>query len=134
MHVSALKDSKFLKRTDVGGGTLATIRMLSQENVAKEGSDPELKWCLHFDELEKPLVLNSTNAQIISKILNQEDTDDWTGGKVVLYDDPNVSFGGKLVGGIRVRAPKTTGMPKAAKPVYATPAADFHATDEDVPF
>ena len=125
MHVSALKESKFLKRTDVGSGALLTISKLTQENVAKEGAEPDLKWCLHFEDAEKPLVLNSTNAQIISQITKQEDTDDWTGHKIVLYDDPNVSFGGKLVGGIRCRAPKTL----AAKPV-----AKFVAEDSDIPF
>lgn len=122
MHVSALKESKFLKRTDVGTGALATIRSLSQENVAKEGAEPELKYVLHFEEFEKPLVLNSTNAQIIAQITKQEDTDDWTGHKVVLYDDPNVSFGGKLVGGIRIRAPKQAAKP--AKPVFTAPTED----------
>lgn len=127
MHVSALKESKFLKRTDVGAGALATIRNLTQENVAKEGAEPELKYVLHFEEFEKPLVLNSTNAQIIAQITKEDDTDDWTGHKVVLYDDPNVSFGGKLVGGIRIRAARNQAAPKSqpkAAPQY----------DEEPPF
>lgn len=127
MHVSALKESKFLKRTDVGAGQLVTIRNLTQENVAKEGVEPDLKWALHFEELEKPLVLNSTNAQIIAQITKQDDTDDWAGHKIVLYDDPNVSFGGKLVGGIRVRAPRNQAAPKA-QPKAA------QQYEEDVPF
>lgn len=32
---------------------------------------------------------------------------------MVLYDDPNVSFGGKLVGGIRVRAARNQAAPKS---------------------
>jgi len=129
MHVSALKESKFLKRTDVGSGILATIKTLTQENVAKEGAEPELKWCLHFEESEKPLVLNSTNAQVIAKVTGHEDTDDWPGSVIVLYDDPNVSFGGKLVGGIRVRAPRTAGSAPKTQAVAA-----FKAEDSDVPF
>jgi len=56
--------------------------------------------------------LNSTNAQIIAQIAkadrraNYEDTDSWVGLRIVLYADPNISFGGKLVGGIRARAPR----------------------------
>lgn len=129
MHISALKESKFLKRSDVGSGALVTIRNLTQENVAKEGVEPEMKYCLHFEEVDKPLVLNSTNAQIIASITKQEDTDDWTGHKIVLYDDPNVSFGGKLVGGIRVRAPKVAG-PKPGKPVFKAAVEE----DDEVPF
>lgn len=108
MNLNDIKTSKFLKKEDVGEGVLATIKSVTQENIAKEGVEPEMKYCLHFDELEKPLVLNSTNAQIIAKFTDRsEDLETaWVGIQVVLYNDPNVSFGGKLTGGIRVRAPK----------------------------
>jgi hypothetical protein len=108
--VNDLKSSKFLKKEDVGEGSLVTIRAVTQENVAKEGVDPEMKWVLHFDQFEKPMVLNSTNGQIIGKITGIEDDIEvgWIGKQVVLYNDPNVSFGGKLMGGIRVRAIRKT--------------------------
>ena len=113
--ISEMKESKFLKQTDVGAGMLCTVAAVTQENVAKQGAEPEMKWCLVVEESDKPLVLNSTNIQLCAKVFNSEDTDDWTGKKVVLYTDPNVSYGGKIVGGIRVRAPKTNSkpMPKA---------------------
>lgn len=116
MHVSALKQSNFLTRADCGRGILVTIRTLFQENVAKEGAPQELRWCVAFDEHEKPMILNSTNGQIIASITHSEETDHWVGHKIVLYDDPNVSFGGKLVGGIRVRAPR---VPAPARPAPA---------------
>ncbi len=106
MHISGLKQSKFLTRADVGKGVLLTIKAIFQENVAKEGAPEEFRWCVSFDEAEKPMVLNSTNGQIIAGVVKSEETDNWIGHKIVLYDDPNVSFGGKLVGGIRVRAPR----------------------------
>ena len=111
--INDLKTSKFLKKEDVGRGVLVTIREVKQENVAKEGAEPEMKFTLHFEELEKPMVLNSTNGQIIAKITGIDDPiEDWAGHQIVLYEDPNVSFAGKLVGGIRVRAPKQTVQPK----------------------
>lgn len=116
MHISALKQSKFLTRADVGRGILVTIREIFQDNVAKEGAPEELRWCLSFDEAEKPMVLNSTNGQIIAGITKSDETDNWLGQKIVLYDDPNVSFGGKLVGGIRVRAPRVPAPAKAVAP------------------
>lgn len=91
---------------------LVTIRQITQENVAKSGAPEELRWCIHFEECDKPAVLNSTNGQIIASIVKSEETDNWAGHKIVLYDDPTVSFGGKLVGGIRVRAPRN--QPAAA--------------------
>lgn len=119
MHISGLKQSKFLTRADVGPGVLVTIRQIFQDNVAKEGAPEEHKWCVSFDEVEKPMVLNSTNGQIIAQIVKSEETDTWPGHKIVLYDDPNVSFGGKLVGGIRVRAPRNQAAPAAARPKTA---------------
>ena len=108
MNINDLKTSKFLKKEDVGVGMLVTIASVGQENVAKEGADPEMKAVLHYEELEKPMVLNSTNGQIIAKITGAEDNIEtaWIGAKIVLYNDPNVSFAGKLIGGIRCRAPK----------------------------
>lgn len=131
MHISALKQSNFLTRADVGKGMLLTIRKITQENVAKQGAPEELRWCLHFDEVEKPCVLNSTNGQIIAAITKSEDTDSWPGHKIVAYDDPNVSFGGKLVGGIRVRAPKNQ---PPAKPAPAPPAAQSSEEEDNCPF
>lgn len=142
MHISALKQSKFLTRADVGPGILVTIRQITQDNVAKEGAPEELRWCLHFDEAEKPMVLNSTNGQIIAGITKNEETDHWIGHKVVLYDDPNVSFGGKLVGGIRVRAPRQPRPAPAKIPIQTVPqpapdpydAQPEEPPDDQVPF
>lgn len=79
---------------------------LDQKNVALEGEPEDLKYCLHFKEDVKPMILNSTNAQLIARAVGSEETEDWPGKQIVLYNDPNVSFQGKLVGGIRVRAAK----------------------------
>lgn len=145
MNIAGLKQSKFLTRADVGKGILATIREVFQENVAKEGAPEELRWCLSFDEYEKPMVLNSTNGQLIAQIIKSDETDNWKGHKIVLYDDPSVSFGGKLVGGIRVRAPRNQPAKPAAAPAPATPPPRAQqpraaeevvdpGQDDDVPF
>ena len=146
MHISQLKQSKFLTRADVGRGQLVTIKEIIQENVAKEGAPEEMKYCLVLNELDKPMVLNSTNGQIIAAITGSEDTDNWTGKQIVLFDDPNVSFGGKLVGGIRVRAPRQTITAPATQPTHGVfgkpavrpaPAAQTGPATEpsdDVPF
>lgn len=123
---SDMRESKFLKKEDVGRGVMVTITGCVQKNVAKEGVDPEHKWCLTFSELEKPLVLNATNVQLCEAILGSDDTDHWIGKRIVLYTDPNVSYQGKLIGGIRVRAPKATAPPPA-------PPVDS-MTDDEIPF
>jgi hypothetical protein len=128
MKTSEMRESKFLKQTDVGVGMLMTVAGCEKHNVAKDGADPELKWCLAFEESDKPLVLNSINIQLLERIFNSDETDQWIGKKVVLYVDPSVSYQGKVVGGIRVRAPKKL----AAKPVPVPVTQDL--SDEDIPF
>jgi len=104
--VNDLKDSRFLAKTDVEPDVLATIESYEKMNVALESQAPEMKWTLRFTKLPKPLVLNSTNGQLIAAITGSEDFDNWIGKQVVLYNDKTVSFAGKLTGGIRVKAPR----------------------------
>lgn len=129
---SEMRESKFLKQTDIGAGALMTVSACERHNVAKEGAEPEHKWCLAFEESDKPLVLNSTNIQLCERIFGSDDTDEWVGKRVVLYVDPSVSYGGKVVGGIRVRAPKK-GAAAPTPPPPPPPAAD-DLTDDDIPF
>lgn len=127
--IAAMLPSKFLKKDDVTQPVLWTVTGCLQKNVAQEGADEELKWCLTFNESDKPLVLNSTNIHLCQKAFDSDDTDFWVGKRLVLYVDPNVSFGGKVVGGIRVRKPKATAPPP---PPVVEPVPDI--TDDDIPF
>ncbi len=104
--VNDLKDSKFLKKEDVDPAVLVTIAGWDKVNVAMESQAEELKYVLTFQELPKPLVLNITNGMSIQDIAGTDDFDEWVGKKIVLFNDPNVSFAGKRTGGIRVRAPQ----------------------------
>jgi hypothetical protein len=132
---SEMRESKFLKQSDIGTGALMTIDGCDRHNVAKEGAEPEHKWCLTFAETDKPLVLNSTNIQICERIFGSDDTDHWIGQRVVLYVDPNVSYGGKVVGGIRIRAPKPQNQAaKPSKPVAVPGPSVAELTDDDIPF
>jgi len=127
-------ESKFLKKDDVEQPVLVTIKALRQTNVAMDDQPEDLKWTITFREFQKPMVLNSTNIQLCTQALGTDETDEWIGKTIVLYNDPNVSFGGKLTGGIRIRAPKKP------KPVQADPPGGGGATpqpefeDDDIPF
>ncbi len=156
MHISELKKSNYLKKEDCGpNGILVTVKGVVEENIAKEGAPEEFKWCLHIEEHEKPMVLNSTNGQLIAVILGSENSDDWIGKRIVLYNEPGVTnLQGKVVGGIRVRAPRgraaqVNAVPKpvpaaAPKPMpkpesVMGPAAapcdeSGEVADQDVPF
>ena len=126
MKINEMIPSKFLKKEDVGRGTLATIRSIEKVNVAVDGAEPEYKYAMSFDELDKPMVLNPTNIHLTAQVCNSEETEEWIGKSIVLYTDPTVTFGGKITGGIRVRAPK----PGTKLPEKVT-VPDF---DDDIPF
>lgn len=130
MNVNQLKQSNYLKKEEVDPPVLVTIHSVEQDNVAKEGAPPEMKWVIHFDEFEKSMVLNSTNGQLIAKICGSDESEDWIGKQIVLYHDPGVSFGGKLVGGIRVRAPKNA----AGKPVKPPRIVEADVDNDEIPF
>lgn len=136
--IGQMTKSSYLKRSDLGRGKLLTIRECVQE-VIKGDSGPEEKWVLYFEEEEKGMVLNSTNAQIIAQFSGERNSDLWGGIQLVAYDEPNVSMGGKLVGGIRVRQPRPQGQPAAQRqqpaPQRQAPAAsDLDAQPDDIPF
>lgn len=122
-------EGKFLRKEDVGKGLLLSVKAVEQRNVAQQGAGEEMKWCLFFNEADKPMVLNSTNIQLCVAIFGSEDTDEWKNKAIVLYNDPNVSYAGKLVGGIRVRKPKPGTPLPAAAVVEPEPL-----TDDDIPF
>ena len=94
--------SKYLKGDELRGkpDMRLTIHFMNQEPV---GDNQELKWILHFREMERGLVLNKTNWYDIEEAYG--DSDDWPDKPIKLYFDPNVMFGGKKRGGLRVRLP-----------------------------
>ena len=135
--VHEMKSGKFLTKEEVGTGMLVTIKSVERANVAKEGADPEFKFVMHFDELDKPLVLNQINIQVIQMACGgSEDTDDWTGHKIVLFNDPNVAFAGKVTGGIRARAPRQQVKQAIAesKAILKKTATPIEELEDDVPF
>ena len=134
MRIGEMRESRYLKKEDVGQGKLVTITELEQQNVAMDDQPSEMKWIIHFREFDKGMVLNWTNIQLLSKAVGSEETADWLGKQVVVFDDPTVAYGGKLVGGIRireVRKAKTTAKPMAA-PIATLPPvpADYPESDD----
>lgn len=104
--VDDLRKSNFISRGDVENPILVTIMGCKEFNVAKDGAEPDLRWALIFDEIDKPFICNVTNGEIIKQITGTGNLDNWKGAKIVLFIDPSVMLKGKMVGGIRVRAPK----------------------------
>lgn len=112
--------SPYLAQDDVRGGPIrATIKDVLMETVG-QGSNAEEVAVLHFsDRGVKPLVLKAKINWLTIENAYGEDTEMWIGKPIDLYHDPNVSFGGEIRGGIRIRIP---GKPHAV-PTGETPPA-----------
>jgi len=109
MKISDMIESKYLKQSDVEGEVPVTITGIKKVNVARDDEEPEYRWTVKFQEFPKPMVLNVTNLKRLAKACG-DDTDEWMGKTVVLYVDPDIEFGGNVVGGLRLR-----GVRKQAK-------------------
>ncbi len=106
--------SKYLSKEDVDPARLGTVANLKRETLKSDDGD-ETKTVLYFrEDALKPMILNNTNWMVLEEAYG-EDSDAWLNKKVELYLDPNVMFGAKRVGGVRVRVPSAAtaaGLPE----------------------
>src|SRR5436190_11433424 len=81
--------SKFLSAADVGNRKIRT-KIVKVRKVDLRGSDGtnRVKFVLHVEGIEKPMVLNSTNLNELVEKLGRNPRD-WIGALVGLYVDPN---------------------------------------------
>lgn len=119
--IAEMLPSNYLKQSDFPEDYIVTIREISKKNIAMDGKPADYKWLAQYAEFEKPMVLNSTNIQLMAKACGSEDTDDWIGKQVIVFVDENVSFGGELVGGLRIRKHKVAAPVAPTAPRSATP-------------
>jgi hypothetical protein len=96
---SDFDQSRFLKADDLDGGE----RKFKIKSVSVEDVGGEEKLVVWFTNDKKGLVLNKTN----NRVLRKEFGDDVAGWKdhIVIVFAMMVPFGGKMVGGLRVRIP-----------------------------
>jgi hypothetical protein len=155
MKIGAAFPSNYLKKEDCGNGIIVTVKDIRVEDVGGNGDPQDSKPVVHFHESDKGMVINRTNAEIMTQVMGTDDTDGWIGKQIVLYNEPNIWFGSKQTGGIRVRpatgqpAPQVPGQapsvstsvvppgtPQAAPPTFkSAPApAGNPAFDDDIPF
>jgi hypothetical protein len=130
-------ESKYLKQADVPDPVIVTVAKIGKINIAKEGETPEMKWAARFREFPKAMLLNSTNIKLLEKATGSDNTDDWIGKEVILYNDENVMFGNEVVGGLRIRkqqaAPKRRG--EAPQEEFDEGGTKSLAElDDDIPF
>ena len=71
---------------------------------ARKKSAKTRKLVAKFEGKSKGLVLNDTNLETLELAFGP-DSNDAIGAQVVMYVDPDVRYGGKRVGGIRIKLP-----------------------------
>lgn len=109
-------------RAEITGARIATF-----EKDGKNERKPEL--LLRVNGEERSLILNKTNLAILAGTFGDASAG-WIGKMIGLVHDPAVSYGGKLIGGIRVKVP--TARPPAQPVVPLAPADDPFGGDDDL--
>jgi hypothetical protein len=95
--------SKFLSAADVGTRKIRTrIAKVRKAELRVIDGTKRVKFVLHFEDIDKPMVLNATNKNELVKRLGRNPAK-WIGALVGIFVDPEVEFGGKTVGGLRLR-------------------------------
>jgi len=98
MKLSQAFPSKYLSAKDLNGENL-TLTIAGWE-IAKLGDDK--KPVLKFQEIEKRLVLNVTNGNLLEDLLQTDELDEWVGARITLGVE-KVQFGNKRVPALRVQ-------------------------------
>ena len=99
----------YMKKEDVNGPQVVTV--LDVYGTTLPGDDRP-KLVATFQEFGKPLIINSTNNRRLAEIFGTNNVAQWR-GEVTLYVDNNIEYGGRIVGGIRVRAARTNGAARS---------------------
>jgi hypothetical protein len=127
-------NSKYIQKHEVDPAVIVTIRKFAMEDIDNDGGT-EQKLVCYFKEFEKGLVVNRTNSQLLQLATNAKNAGDAVGKEIILYNDPSISFGGKVTGGIRIRKvdapPVRKAPPPTNRPLANDPMADL---DSDIPF
>lgn len=105
--------TKYLSKDDIKTPTTGTIARVVNETLG-QGDDQEIKPVMYFSSgIDKPMVVNATNWINVEAIYGDE-SDNWIGKQVEVWVDPSVSFGGKRIGGLRLRQPAQHAAPTTA--------------------
>lgn len=98
--VGAFKSS-YLNASDIEQPTVIKVRDVLIEEVSKQD-----RLVLYSDDLadgEQGVILNKTNIGELERIFGSDESDDWRDKRCVAFNDKNVQYQGKRVGGIRFR-------------------------------
>ena len=97
--------AKYLKKEDLSDPVDSELLWIKEEKVTAPGKDTMTQLVAYFEGLSKGLVLNTANCETLLAITGTDDSNEWKDVALQLYVDPDVKYGGKKTGGIRIRKP-----------------------------
>ncbi len=95
---------RFLRKGDLDEELVVTITGVSKEDISRYGEPRKERFVAYFAETEQVLILKWNLAEAIESVTGLSDMDSWVGQPIVVYHDPDVTYNGLKVGGIRVRS------------------------------
>jgi hypothetical protein len=100
---SYVGDAQYLKKEDLSDPVDTELLWVKEEKVTAPGKGTKVRLVASFEGLPKGLVLNTANCEILAEITGTDDPNEWKDVVLQLYVDPDVKYGGKKIGGIRIR-------------------------------
>ena len=95
----------YLKKEDLSDPVDTELLWVKEEKVTAPGKATTTRLVAYFEGLSKGLVLNTANCETLLEITGTDDPNEWKDVALQLYVDPDVKYGGKKTGGIRIRKP-----------------------------
>jgi len=95
---------------------VVTVKGVGTAKVTGQSGRKEDCFVVYFTEMDKPMILNRTNAKAIEKVSESGLVEDWVGTRVVLYVEKGVKAFGDVVDALRIRDKKPS-MTKMTKEI-----------------
>ena len=114
-------DAQYLKKEDLSDPVDTELLWVKEEKVTAPGKGTTTRLVADFEGLSKGLVLNTANCETLAEMTGTDDPNEWKDVAVQLYVDPDVTYGGKKVGGIRIRKPAPVPLPSKRLKVVQQP-------------
>jgi hypothetical protein len=107
---------------------ISTGKYLKASQLTEAGSVHTIISC------EEEAIQSQTDAdgELIAAC-GTDDVDEWAGKKIIVYNDPSISYGGSVTGGCRIRAVKAPKRASKRGQAKAAPVEDQDLS-EDIPF
>jgi len=99
---------RFMSSEDMEEGQSVTLTISGcTKEIAKNPKTKEEKvlLALHFEETDRMLALNVTNAKAIQRLIETPKVDKWAGAQITVYRDKVMAFG-EMKSCLRVREPR----------------------------